>query len=115
MRVIIAGSRSIVRPEPVIEAVRLSGFAITEVVSGACPHGVDAQGEWLAHQIGLPVTRFPADWKSHGKRAGPLRNAEMARYAQALVAVWDGRSRGTADMIRQAHALGLSVFVYAPD
>ena len=39
----------------------------------------------------------------------------MAEYAEALIAVWDGRSRGTLNMIRLAGKCGLRVFVYRVD
>lgn len=38
----------------------------------------------------------------HGKMAGPIRNLEMAKYADGLIAFWDGKSRGTRDMITKA-------------
>lgn len=106
MRVIIAGMRTGAPWADIYRAVSESGFEITEVVSGAA-RGVDRMGEKLAADRGIPVTRFPADWKLHGKSAGPIRNAEMADYADALIAVWDGHSRGTGDMIDTAKKLGL--------
>lgn len=84
---------------------------MTEVVSG-CAQGADAHGETVARSMGIPVSRFPADWKQYGKSAGIRRNAQMAEYADALIAVWDGESRGTKNMIELASARGLLVFVY---
>jgi hypothetical protein len=54
---------------------------------------------------------FPADWKTHGKAAGPIRNRQMAKNAEALIALWDGNSRGTKNMIETATKLGLKVYV----
>lgn len=74
-----------------------------EIVSG-CARGVDKVGIAWANAVGLPVKPFavtPADWKRYGKFAGPRRNAEMARYADALLAFHDGKSPGTRDMISQ--------------
>lgn len=68
-------------------------------------------GELWAKKHGIPVAPFPADWNKFGKRAGAIRNADMAMYADALVAVWDGKSRGTRDMIKKAEALGLKFYV----
>lgn len=78
-----------------------------EIVSGGA-RGADALGERYAAERGWPVKRFPADW-SQGRKAGPVRNAQMAAYATHLVALPGGR--GTADMIRQARAAGLEVRV----
>ena len=84
---------------------------MTEVVIG-CAQGADSHGETVARSMGIPVARFPADWKQYGKSAGIRRNAQMAEYADALIAVWDGQSRGTKNMIELASAKGLLVFVY---
>lgn len=111
MKTIIAGSRGITQLEAVERAVADSGFEIAEVVSGAA-RGVDTLGEVWAAQRGVPVQRCLADWDRYGRRAGHVRNTRMAMYADALVAVWDGESRGTAHMIEQARTLGLKVHVH---
>lgn len=105
MKVIIAGSREGFVLEDVEAAILNSGFDITEVVSGTA-RGVDTLGEIWAEKNGIPVKNFPADWKLHGARAGFVRNAAMARYADALIAVWDGRSPGTRNMIGHMERLG---------
>jgi hypothetical protein len=110
MRVIIAGSRSVVS-FPIVESACLrSGFAITEVVSGGAS-GVDTLGERFARERGIPVRRFPADWSRFGRSAGPRRNREMAEYGEALVLVWDGQSRGSASMLAYARERRLPCFV----
>ena len=101
MRVIIAGSRTITSYDTVKEAVANSGFTITTVISG-CARGVDQLGEKWANENGVKIARFPANWEKYGKRAGAIRNAAMADNADALIAVWDGKSAGTRDMIKQA-------------
>lgn len=109
MKVIIAGSRTITDARLVEDAIRLSGFDITEVVCG-CAEGVDKLGEAWAVYNQIPVARFPADWGKHGKAAGPIRNEQMAEYADALVCVWDGVSRGSLNMIRCAHRAGIPTY-----
>lgn len=110
MKTIIAGSRDIHDAGVVHKAITESGFKITQVVSGGAP-GVDYVGEALAQQHGMDLKIFPADWKTHGKAAGPIRNKQMAKYADALIAVWDGQSRGTKNMIEEMQRLGKPVFV----
>lgn len=100
MRVIIAGSRSLLYPMAIRRAVRLSGFHITEVVSGRA-RGADKYGEQWADAHGVPVKPFPAQWLLYGREAGHRRNSQMAEYAEALVLVWDGKSYGSADMLWQ--------------
>lgn len=88
----------------VIHALEKLGWRPTEIVSG-CARGGDRVGELVAKRMGLPIKRFPADWNTHGKRAGYLRNAEMVAYADAVLALWDGKSKGTKhtiDIARQA-------------
>lgn len=87
------------------------GWRPSVVISGCAP-GVDGLGEEWAKSQGLPIERFPADWKRLKRAAGPIRNGQMADAAQALVAVWDGQSPGTKDMIRKARAKGLKVHVH---
>jgi hypothetical protein len=111
MKTIIAGSRSITDYWLVVDAVRVSDFNVTEVVCGEAA-GVDKLGKEYANNHSIPCKSFPADWRKHGKAAGPIRNREMAEYADALIAVWDKQSKGTKNMIDTATELGLKVFVY---
>lgn len=106
LRTIVAGSRGVTSLSVVTAACDNCGWLIGEVVSGAA-RGVDKLGEQWAHLRGVPVRQFPADWNGKGKAAGRLRNSEMARYADALVAVWDGSSPGTRHMIDEALRYGL--------
>jgi len=111
LKTIIAGSRAITDPAVLDDAISASSFDITEVVSGTAP-GVDSLAETWAAQNGIPVKQFPADWNRYGRKAGPIRNTEMAGYAEALIAVWDGRSKGSRNIIQLARRRGLKVFVY---
>lgn len=81
-----------------------------QIVCGKA-HGADTLGERYARERGYSVNDFPANWKTYGKRAGYIRNVEMAQNADALVAFWDGQSRGTAHMIKMAKEYGLLVRV----
>lgn len=111
MKTIIAGSRTITNPQIVRNAILAAGWPITEVVCGGA-RGVDDLGALWAKENGVPVKLMRADWTLHGKAAGPIRNDEMAKYAEALIAVWDGQSRGTKHMIESARERGLKVCVY---
>ncbi len=79
-----------------------------EIVSG-CANGADKMGEQYARINGYPVKQFPADWDTHGKAAGPIRNQQMADYADALILFWDGLSKGSEDMGRRAGRKGLKI------
>ena len=81
------------------------------MVSGGAK-GADTYGEALAALLGLPVARYLPDWGKHGKRAGPIRNREMAKNADALLCAWDGKSRGTKNMIVIETASRLNLLAY---
>jgi hypothetical protein len=110
LKVIIAGGRDYHEYTTLVAAVANSQFTITEVVSGGAS-GVDALGEKYARDFKIPLKVFRADWNTYGKAAGPMRNKEMALYADALIALWDGKSKGTKNMIDQATVRGLEVYV----
>ena len=114
MKTIIAGSRNITDYGILEAAIAASGFQVTEVISGGA-RGVDSLGEWFANKNKLPLTIINADWGKFGRAAGHIRNDEMAKVGQALIAIWDGESRGTAHMIDCAYKKGLEVFVWQLD
>lgn len=80
------------------------------IVSGAA-RGADKLGERYAQERGYKIDSHPAKWDEFGKSAGYIRNKEMAQNADALVAFWDGKSRGTKHMIDLAKQYGLKVIV----
>ena len=122
MKVIIAGSRNYVPKtttefESYIQRCSMSlggqGFEISEVVCGMCP-GVDLLARAWGFYNKIPVKEFPADWKTHGKKAGAIRNIEMAKYADALILIWDGKSKGSDLMrsIAKLHNLIIRELIY---
>jgi predicted Rossmann-fold nucleotide-binding protein len=108
MRVIIAGSRDGCPNRMLAEAIEKSGFEITELVCGMA-RGVDTQALVWARGAGIPVREFHADWSRWGHFAGPKRNAQMAEYADALIALPGGA--GTRNMIKVAEIADLKVYV----
>ena len=82
-------------------------------VSGTA-RGADSMGEFFANTYRYKVYRFPAKWDELGKKAGFVRNSEMAKFASAadigiLIVFWDGKSRGTKHMIETAEKCGLKI------
>lgn len=105
MKVIIAGCRDWTASyRRIDECVEKSGFNVTEEVCGGAD-GIDTSGAKWAKQSGILVKIFSADWTKYGRAAGPIRNAQMAEYADALIAFWDGKSRGTLNMIKEMRKL----------
>jgi len=115
LKTIIAGSRSIQSFETVKLAIFNASMCgipeITQVVSGTA-RGVDLLGEKYARLHNISIKQFPAEWSKYGKSAGYKRNVQMAIYADALISVWDGESRGSQHMINIAKEHGLEVYVF---
>jgi len=119
-RIIVAGSRNY-KDYRRISAV-LSEFIRKfsedgirpEFISGGC-RGVDTLAERFCKLHNYPIKVFNADWVTYGKRAGYLRNKQMAEYAAdgngMLIAFWDGESKGTKMMVDLAMKNGLTVHV----
>ena len=112
-RLIVAGSRDFNNYEllkqkcdSLLSQKRLTHSIV--IISGTA-RGADRLGEQYAAERGYRVERFPADWNRDGIAAGPIRNSQMAAHADALVAFWDGKSRGTRDMIEKAKERNLPV------
>lgn len=110
MRTIIAGGRTITDYSLVLKAIKESSLNITTVISGGAS-GVDLLGERYAKEKHLALEVYKAEWKKYGASAGPIRNRKMAENAQQLIAIWDGKSIGTKNMIDIAKDLSLTVYV----
>lgn len=111
MRTIIAGSRDCTDPDQLLAALAKCGWTPSMIISGAA-RGADRLGEIWAAENNISCERFPADWDHYGKTAGYQRNEQMANNAEALIALWDGKSRGTRHMIDIARQKGLRIYVH---
>ena len=112
MRIIIAGGRDFKdykRLKLVVEH-NVQNLDSVEIICGEAK-GADILGKQLAISKGWTVHSYPADWERYGKAAGYRRNEEMAKHAEALIAFWDGKSKGSANMIKLAQNKGLFVKV----
>jgi hypothetical protein len=109
MKLIIAGGRDYqfnIRDSFALRAL-CDFLKVTEIVSGGA-YGADACGEEWAESQEIPVTIFPADWKKHGPAAGPIRNKQMAEYADAVV-LFPG-DKGTQSMYDEARKANIHIF-----
>lgn len=115
MKLVVAGTRTFRDYELLRKALFSQyyfyiAFNNLEIVSGAAD-GADRLGEKYAKENNLKLTRFPADWKKYGKAAGPIRNRQMAEYADQAIVFWDAHSKGTLNMIQTMRKLGKKVNV----
>jgi hypothetical protein len=108
MKVIIAGSRQFVDYKLLKENVDefREEHEIDTIISGTA-RGADTLGEEYARLHNIDVIKMPANWREYGKRAGYLRNEQMAEVADACICFWDGDSRGTKHMIDIARRMNL--------
>lgn len=113
MKVIIAGSRSFsdydLLKEKMDKILKNQNKEEIEIISGTA-NGADKLGERYAKENNLKLKKFPADW-SLGKKAGYIRNEEMAKYADACVVLWDEMSKGSKHMIDLAEQYKLKLRV----
>lgn len=114
-RVIIAGSRSfndyVLLREQCLSILQEKMRTHRVIIVSGHARGADSLGERFANEFRLPFELHPAKWRLLGKAAGMVRNAEMAKCSDALIAFWDGESRGTRHMISFARKRGLEVSV----
>lgn len=111
MKLIIAGGRKdYVLTKEIQEVLTNNNLIPTEIISGGAT-GIDSCGEQYAKECKILLALFPAEWNTHGKAAGPIRNKKMADYADYLVAFWDGKSKGTKNMINEMNKLKKPVII----
>ena len=115
-RILITGSRVWTDKNRIKEAltrlVRNFDGDYVVLISGACPTGADALCEEVWNEWKYPVERHPADWDTHGKKAGFVRNADMANLgADVCVGFLKNNSKGTKMMIDLAKKKGIPTVV----
>ena len=105
-KVIVCGSREFKNQELMekkLDYLLVNKISTSRVIIlSGCARGADLCGERYAIEKWLDIERFPAQWEQYGKSAGFKRNADMIEKADAVVAFWDGKSRGTQHMIELA-------------
>lgn len=78
------------------------------IIVGGAP-GADTLAAEYAEVFGIRLRIYPADWKTHGRAAGPIRNQTMLDKGKPDLVIAFPGGRGTADMVRRARAAGVPV------
>lgn len=114
-KIIIAGGRDFMdynllkeKTDKILQEKKVTHKIV--IISG-CARGADTLGLRYASENAFDVEEYPADWNKYGKKAGYVRNVEMAENADALIAFWDGKSKGTKHMIDIATERNLPIRV----
>lgn len=112
MKIIIAGSRDYEDWKTAFEYIQKAPFIseITELVCGMAA-GVDTIGMYFAFDYNIPIKRFPANWHKLGAAAGPIRNKEMAEYADAAIIIMNNYSPGSMNMLKNMKELNKPYFL----
>lgn len=114
-KVIIAGGRDYNDYHKISDTCdKILTYDQIQIVSGKCS-GVDYLGEKYAIENGYSIKEFPANWNKYKKAAGPIRNKEMAEYADILIAFYNGKSKGTKNMITLAKKNNLEIYIILVD
>jgi len=119
VKVCIAGSRDWNNYEQLEEMMDkvLETYHINSIeciISGTA-YGGDKLGEKWANNHNIPIKQFPADWFKHGKKAGYLRNLEMADIADILVICIKRKSKGSTHMAKTMADMGKPVYLLQLD
>lgn len=118
-RILIAGSRTISDYSHLINAMNkaiedgiIPPSSSFEIVSGSA-RGVDTLAKKYSEDIGVKITEFKPIYLHKNDKGAPLRrNIDMANYSDVLIAVWDGKSRGTLHMVNEMRNRGKKVYLH---
>lgn len=108
MRIIVCGGRHYSDASAVRAVLEEYADQDPTIVHGSCPTGADYLADQIALELGHKVERWPADWPRLGRKAGPMRNEQMARRGAGLCIAFPG-GKGTADMVRRAEARDIPI------
>jgi hypothetical protein len=106
MRIAVTGSRSLES-----DIAEFIPQGITEMISGGA-QGIDTIAERWADENNVPKLIIRPNYARYGKAAPLVRSRTMVRISDLIVAVWDGKSRGTKYCIEYARRIGKPVKVY---
>jgi hypothetical protein len=113
MKLAVVGSRDIVDEELIFNSINSVikdvGGDVTIISGGA--RGVDSIAVKWAKDNNVPFIEFRADWNKFGKAAGMIRNKDIIRECDTVLAIWDGKSKGTENSIKLGYSLNKNVVV----
>lgn len=107
MKVGIVGSRGFMNYQMVCDEMSL--IDDVEVVVSGGARGADFLGEKWAKDNNKEILIFKPDWNKYGKRAGFIRNEDIVKNSDYVIAFWDGESKGTKSSIDLCKKFGIKL------
>lgn len=112
MRVLICGDRNWTDYRAIRELVRSLPVGSTVIEGDA--RGADRMAGQAAREFGVAVEVYPAQWDTHGRAAGPIRNQQMLDEGKPDAVCWFhdklSESKGTRDMVQRAQRAGIPTY-----
>lgn len=109
MRILVCGDRNWIDVQAIQRV--LSAYPSGTIVIEGGAKGADRIANNIANELGFKVITFPANWKKFGRAAGPIRNQQMLDEGKPdrVIAFHHDlkKSRGTANMVKQARKAGV--------
>lgn len=112
-RVLVCGGRDYSDQQTAFAALDSHVRHGDTIIQGGAPGADRLAREWC-HQRRCRYENYPADWKTHGRAAGPIRNQQMIDEGKPTKVIAFPGGRGTADMVRRARNAGIRVFEFLP-
>ncbi len=121
MKLCISGSRSFLNDDNKINLVHgivetFVNYLQPTIVHLGGANGVDKIAEVALREMNQSLEEpiqlrihYPS-WDRHGNSAGMIRNQEMINDSDALLAIWDGTSKGTKGAIDMAEKKGIRIY-----
>lgn len=107
-RILVCGGRDYQNIKEVFTVLDGLRPSPTMIIQGGA-YGADACASEWAYKRNIPERQFSADWKKHGRAAGPIRNQQMLDEGKPDLVVAFPGGTGTADMVRRAKAAGVRI------
>lgn len=109
MRILVTGGRSYIAHRTIRDVLATYDATPPPTLVHGAASGADRTAAQVAtHVLGWPVEEHPADWKQHGRAAGPIRNQHMVSLGADILIAFPG-GKGTADCVRRAERAGIPV------
>lgn len=113
MKLAVIGSRDFTNYAEMRDALdKIAQHIDIDLIISGRARGADLLAERYAKERNIQTLIFPADWEKHGRKAGIVRNYDIIRNCDMVVAFWDGKSKGTAHSISVAREQKKKVLIY---